>query len=385
MIFQPVLHPALLVLLCAPLVFVVVRALIKGPSVGNGGRALWALRLGMILVVFAMLLRPGIPGGTSQTLATDTDIVLVMDTTASIVAEDWDDGAQRLDGVRADVQSIVDEYPGARFALISFDASAQLRLPLTTDATALMSSLDVLTPEVTDQSRGSSIGIASRMLAQTLSSAASAAPERSRMVFYFGDGEQTASSNPESFSAGAKYVDGGAVLGYGTTEGGPMRKTTGRGDADAGEYIEYQGQPALSVIDEDNLRTISAELGIPYQPRSAGTPIELPEAPTSTTDYSASGETGNVIELYWILALVLIALVAVELVRATMLVTRLRGLTAAPSAPAPSPGIPSPNLGDSPVSRMPEPRASEERAGIRISDAANAPRPTDPSPTGGDR
>ena len=49
--------------------------------------------------------------------------------------------------------------------------------------------------------------------------------------------------------------------------------------------------------------------------------------PSSTTDYASSGEVGNVIELYWALALVLIALVAVELVRATLLVTRLRGLT----------------------------------------------------------
>ncbi|SJN38228.1 COG2304: Uncharacterized protein containing a von Willebrand factor type A (vWA) domain [Microbacterium esteraromaticum] len=335
MIFHPVLHPVLLVLLCAPLVYLTVRALInprKGPVAGSGGRGLWALRLGMIVVVFLMLLRPGIPGGTSQALATDTDIVLVVDTTASIVAEDWGADQPRLDGVREDVQSIVDEYPGARFSLISFDASAQLRLPLTTDATALMSSLDVMRPEVTDQSRGSSIGIANRMLADTLSAAAKSAPDRSRMVFYFGDGEQTISSDPESFTKSAKYVDGGAVLGYGTAEGGPMQKTTGRlspgsGSQPSGEYIEYQGARAMSTIDEGNLRTISEQLGVTYQHRSADAAIALPDAPTSTTDYSASGEVGNVIELYWILALVLLALIAVELTRATMLVTRLRTLT----------------------------------------------------------
>lgn len=320
MILQPVLHPILLALLCVVPAFFAVRALAKGPS-----RGLWALRLGMIAVVFVMLLRPGIPGGTSQTLATDTDVVIVVDTTASIVAEDWAGDRPRIDGVRADVQAIVDEYPGARFALISFDAAAQLRLPLTTDATALISSLDVMRPEVTDQSRGSSVGIANRMLADTLSAAAKASPERGRMVFYLGDGEQTASSEPESFVSSAKYVDGGAVLGYGTTEGGPMRKTTGQG-AEGGDYIEYQGQPALSVLDEDNLRVISEQLGVEYQPRSADAAIELPEAPTSTTDYAASGEVGNVIELYWIGALVLIALLGVEIAVATASIVRLRGL-----------------------------------------------------------
>jgi Ca-activated chloride channel family protein len=321
MILQPALHPILLALLCAVPAFFVIRALVRGPH-----RGLWALRLGMIIVVFAMLLRPGIPGGTSQTLATDTDVMIVVDTTASIVAEDWAGDRPRIDGVRADVQAIVDEYPGARFALISFDAAAQLRLPLTTDATALMSSLDVMRPEVTDQSRGSSIGIANRMLADTLSAAAKASPDRARMVFYLGDGEQTASSEPESFASSAKYVDGGAVLGYGTAEGGPMKKTTGAGAA-AGGYIEYQGSPAMSVIDEDNLRQVSEQLGVEYQHRTADAGIELPEAPTSTTDYAASGEVGNVIELYWIAALVLIALLAVEVALATMSIVRLRGLS----------------------------------------------------------
>lgn len=347
MILQPVLHPILLALLCAVPAFFVVRALVRGPS-----RGLWALRLGMIVVVFVMLLRPGIPGGTSETLATDTDVVIVVDTTASIVAEDWAGDRPRIDGVRADVQAIVDEYPGARFALISFDAAAQLRLPLTTDATALISSLDVLRPEVTDQSRGSSIGIANRMLADTLAAAAEASPERGRMVFYLGDGEQTASSEPESFASSAKYVDGGAVLGYGTAEGGPMRKTTGQGSKSGG-YIEYQGQPARSVIDEDNLRRVSEQLGIEYRARAADAEIDLPEAPTSTTDYAASGEVGNVVELYWIGALALIAMLAVEVALATISVVRLRGLARPqpapappmPARPAPTPPAPTPPKG----------------------------------------
>jgi len=339
-IFQPVLHPVLLALLCAPLVFLAVRAIVRPKARGGVGPGIWAVRLGMILVVFAMLLRPGIPGGTSQSLATETDIIIVVDTTASIVAEDWEGDKPRLEGVRADVQSVVDKYPGARFSLITFDASAQQRLPLTTDSSALISALDVLRPEVTDQSRGSSISIANRMLTDTLTSASKAAPERSRMVFYLGDGEQTASKDPESFQSAAKYVDGGAVLGYGTTDGGPMRKTTGAGGFEGGsegEYIQYQSEPAMSVFDEGNLQKISEQLGVKYQHRTADAEITLPEAPTSTTDYSDAGEVGNVIELYWILALVLIALVAVEVARATMLVVRMRSF-AAPRPPKQSGG-----------------------------------------------
>lgn len=328
MILQPVLNVFLLLLLFAPVAAIGVLALVKAPGRDRG---LWVMRLVMLVALFTMLLRPGIPGGATQTLATDTDIVLVVDTTASIVAEDWGDGQPRLDGVRADVQSIVDEYPGARFALITFDASADLRLPLTTDTTALISSLDVLRPEVTSQSRGSSIGIANQLLADTLANAAESQPDRSRMVFYFGDGEQTATSTPEPFDASAQYTDAGAVLGYGTAEGGPMRLTTGGVDGASGEYIQYEGANALSTIDEQNLQTIAGQLGVPYQHRTEDAGIALPEAPSTTTNYAESGEVGNVIELYWIAALVIAALLAVELARASMLVARLRHLRA-PSA-----------------------------------------------------
>ncbi|SEB37218.1 Ca-activated chloride channel family protein [Microbacterium hydrocarbonoxydans] len=329
MIFQPVLNIFLLVLLCAPVAALAVLALVKAKG---RGRALWAMRLVLLLACFVLFLRPGIPGGATQTLATDTDIVLVVDTTASIVAEDWDGDQPRLDGVRADVQAIVDEYPGARFALITFDASADLRLPLTTDTTALVSSLEVLRPEVTSQSRGSSIGIANELLADTLSNAAESSPDRSRMVFYFGDGEQTVTSAPEPFDGSEKLTDAGAVFGYGTAEGGPMKLTTGSVGDSSSEYIEYEGANALSVIDEKNLEAIAAELGVPYEHRTADAEPELPEAPSTTTSYAESGSVGSVTELYWIAALVIVALLGVELTRASMLVARLR-LLRAPSAP----------------------------------------------------
>lgn len=328
MIFQPVLNVFLLALLCAPVAALAVIALTKAKG---RDKALWAMRLVMLLACFFMFLRPGIPGGATETLATDTDIVLVVDTTASIVAEDWNGDEPRLDGVRADVQTIVDEYPGARFALITFDASADLRMPLTTDTTALVSSLEVLRPEVTSQSRGSSIGIANQLLTDTLSNAAEASPDRSRMVFYFGDGEQTVTTAPEPFDGSEKFTDAGAVLGYGTAEGGPMKLTTGGVDGSSSEYIEYQGQNALSVIDEANLEAIAADLGVQYQHRTADAELTLPDAPSTTTGYAESGAVGNVTELYWIAALVVVALLGVELTRASMLVARLR-LLRAPSA-----------------------------------------------------
>jgi Ca-activated chloride channel family protein len=317
MTFQPVLPVLLVVVITVPIAALAVWRLSR--SRGAGQRMLWAGRVALVLACAVLLLRPGIPGGAAETLATDVDVVLVVDTTASIVAEDWDGDRPRLEGVRDDVERIVTAYPGARFALITFDAEASVRVPLTSDTTALATSLAVLRPEPTANSRGSSVGIAAQLLEQTLDSAASVSPDRARMVFYFGDGEQTTSTEPESFASSAGEVSGGAVLGYGTTAGGPMR-TTSAGTEGPGDYIEYQGERALSTIDPENLERIANDLGVAYQQRSADAALELPPAPTTAT--TADGSTESVAELSWIVALVMAALLAVELAHGTVMLVR---------------------------------------------------------------
>ncbi|MGN6271700.1 MAG: VWA domain-containing protein [Protaetiibacter sp.] len=317
MILQPVLPVLLVAAVAVPLVALAVWRLVR--ERGAGTRMRWAARVVLVLACGALLLRPGIPGGEVATLATDVDVVLLVDTTASIVAEDWDGGAPRLDGVREDALRIVATYPGARFALITFDAEASLRVPLTTDTTALATSLSVLRPEPTANSRGSSIGIAAAQLETTLEAAAAVSPDRARMVFYFGDGEQTASSEPESFAGSASEVAGGAVFGYGTEAGGPMRQTSAGIDG-PGDYIQYEGERAVSKLDPQNLERVAQQLGVDYQPRSADRPIELPPAPTTAT--SADGATESIRDLSWVVALVVVALLAFELASGAALLVR---------------------------------------------------------------
>lgn len=363
MILQPVIAPFLVILLVLPVLGAAVWMLVRSVSSrgaqqgvverGRGERArdetrssagagagpiLWILRILLVLACGVLLLRPSVPGGQVRTLASATDVVIAVDTTASMVAEDWD-GAQgstasagdttRLAGVREDVRRIAEAYPGARFALITFDANAVLRLPLTTDTGALISAVDVLQPEVTRQSKGSSIGIANQLLAQTLQSAQKAAPDRARMVFYLGDGEQTVSTSPESFATSKKLVSGGEVLGYGTAEGGPMRETTGALSG-SGDYIQYQGSDALSRIDEKNLQQIAGELGVGYEHRTAEKKAQLPPAPTSTTAYREDDPLTQPTDLSWIVALVIAVLLCAEITRATMLILRMRGLSVRP-------------------------------------------------------
>ena len=325
MIFEPLLPPVVVALLAAMRLFVTVRASLRAP--GPGARALWAGRILLVLMCLVMLLRPGVPGVPARIASSGLDVLLVVDTTASIVAEDWDGDRPRLDGVRDDVETIIRAYPGARFGLITFDAEASMRMPFSHDTTALGSAMDVIAPEVTESSRGSSIGAAHALVAQTLRSAAETGQGQARMVFYFGDGEQTADSGAESFAEAAAFTDGGLVLGYGTAEGGPMRQNSGGlGDDEDAEYIQYRGEAALSVIDEEALRTIAAELGVEYRLRDAAEALRPPTAPTTTVDYASSATTRVVGDLTWIPAIVVVAILVFEVGRATMRVVQLRGL-----------------------------------------------------------
>lgn len=318
--FTPVIHPAIITILGAAALMIAGIALAR--SRGGWQRLRWLLRIVLVLACVAMLARPGVAGGKVEVFAENADVFIVVDTSASIIAEDWGDGEPRLTGVKEDVQAIVDRYPGARFSLVTFDSTTSVRLPLTTDSTALIAGVSVLTPEVTGRSQGSSITQASNVLAQLLEAASVSGADRARLVFYFGDGEQTSTAEPGTFSASKRYVGAGYVLGYGTEAGGPMRVTSGDISADDSEYIEYRGEQALSVIDETNLRMIADQLEVGYQHRTAAEKIDLPDIP-ETTVRNSTGEIAAQTELYWIPAALIGLILAFEIALMTAAVARV--------------------------------------------------------------
>ncbi|SMG36297.1 vWA domain-containing protein [Agreia pratensis] len=289
----------------------------------------WSLRAAIVVVLLLVALRPGVPGAAGEKATTDVDVFFVVDTTTSIIAEDFDGSDPRLDGVKSDIVDLVAAYPGAKFALMSFDSSAVLRVPLTSDATAVSNAADVLAPEITLYSNGSSITQAKDLLASTLQRAQDAEPDRSRVVYYFGDGEQTSSAPVESFDESAPLVSAGFVFGYGTEAGGQMRVQTGYYDddkTDDGYVKDDTGSPARSVIDEKNLRTIADQLGVEYVHRTSPGDAPVADVGSSPNLATSNESSGGTTELYWIPAAALVLLLALE---AILVVRRLRELRAA--------------------------------------------------------
>ncbi len=297
-----VLAPALLLVAG----YVVWQLVASGPK----HRLAWALRLVAVVLLTGVALRPALPpDGAGPQVRGGLEVYFAVDTTSSMAAEDWAEGRPRLDGVKADVAAIAEALSGAQFSLVTFDSSTVERVPLTSDASALVSGVDVLTQEITDYSRGSSIDAPLTFLEQLLADAEEARPQQDRVLFYLGDGEQTAAVPPESFAPLADLVDGGAVLGYGTEEGGRMLEFDGYADefSELG-YIQDRSQSpsvdAISRIDETNLQTIADDLGLGYLHRTADAPVGSAVEGIDVGELVVEdAEISGPFELYWILAI----------------------------------------------------------------------------------
>ena len=267
----------------------------------------------LVTLLFLAALRPALPGTDVRVDADAVDVYFVVDTTTSVMARDYGGGQPRIQGVRADIKGIAEQLSGARFSVLTFDQETTTRLPLTSDEGAVDAAADTLRPETSTWSRGSTVTLARDALTDVLQRGRASHSDRVRLVFYLGDGEQTAAEPPPPFAVPDELINGGAVLGYGTAAGGPMAKT---GTLEPGDVtVPSTGRPALSVIDEKELNAIANQLGVPYLHRTADDgasaivdAVRLKDlAPLRESD--AQQDVGGRTEFYWI-ALLAVALLA---------------------------------------------------------------------------
>ncbi len=347
-------------------------------------------RTAMVLLLLVAALRPAIPGTDVRVDASAVDVYFVVDTTSSVMARDYADAEPRIDGVRNDIKAVVNQLTGARFSLMTFDIDTTLRLPLTSDGAAVAAAADTLRPETSVWSRGSSITLARDQLRMALERGRDTHPERARLVFYLGDGEQTAAQDPRPFDVDGQLINGGAVLGYGTAAGGRMAITAA---FETGDIVDPStGQPALSVIDEKQLASIANQLGVPYLHRTTADDgygvvqaIQLKElAPLRATD--SAEIVGGRSELGWVALLLVALLAAWELGALVAAASRSRR----PARPA---GAPVADLSPRAGMRLAALRPSRIRrrgAGARASAAPGPPldpnqRPVETTAVGGPR
>ena len=310
MIFHPILPVwALLILLifAIGLWAFAFRARRKGKDI------MWWLRLIVILLLAAMSLRPSVPGGIGATGTQMVDVYLVVDNTFSMRAEDYDGTKQRIEGVRADAKEIMEHFAGARFTLITFDNQARVVTPLVSDASAVSTELEVMSPPYSFDGTGTNIDAPLDILVEQLESDEKISPDRSRIVIFMSDGENTNDKTAKSYEPIAKLIQGGAVLGYGTSQGGRMKNDTSY-DSNGDTYVKQGSSDALSKIDEDALNKIATDTKMTYSHRTKADNLSaVYEQANFSTVIEQSRDIDSYTDIYWVAAPILVGYYAVEL------------------------------------------------------------------------
>ncbi|MCR4929981.1 MAG: VWA domain-containing protein [Lachnospiraceae bacterium] len=283
------------------------------------------IRLGIAALAFVIALRPMREERGIDVPLGNLDVLFVLDTTLSMWA---DDGpvTTRFAAAQKDVEGIMNDLAGANFALITFQNKSVVLSPFTQDKDTVTGLLNnIQTPVVNgDDSYGLT---GSRMETpyydlQSLLISSNKKENRQTIVFFLSDGEVTHPENSAyDYAQLGDLVDGGAVIGYGTETGGQMQDKYTFTVYDDNSTFSLHGTsgnaPAVSCIDEDNLRNIAYGLGVEYIHRDNGTnlaPVTDKIKATSATVTERRNDIVNYYDTHYKYVPLLAVLLAIELV-----------------------------------------------------------------------
>ena len=265
-IYQPILPPLFTGIVCvlvlAALILMMLRRKEGWLEILQTG-----LRTALLLLlIFLMSLRPMRGRMNTEVVLKNMDVLFVVDTTISMWAEDYGtDGRMRISAVREDINRMMEGLPGCNFALVTFDNRGRVLSPFTQDTATIRDALLVAVAPDRNYASGSAFDAPYEAMEELLISS-SQKENRKTWLFFISDGERSSPEETPAFGELLKYVDGGAVLCYGTEEGGPMWPQPGYAgwtDEETNYILDpATGQPAVSRADPAHLGEIAAQLGI---------------------------------------------------------------------------------------------------------------------------
>ncbi|MBO5087328.1 MAG: VWA domain-containing protein [Lachnospiraceae bacterium] len=255
MIINPIIPIWLMVIVC--ILFLCVK---------RKGKASYIRQILIVILLFVINMRIMVRGGDVPTMMPNVDIVFVVDNTLSILAEDYgDNNGRRIDAIKEDCKYITEQFPGASFSVIAFGNNVQQMIPYTTDATMTVETIGTLHGGSQYHANGTSLNAVMESMQKMLDDKRG----NYKILFFISDGEIQSSDPLKSYSGLNKLIDSGAVLGYGTEKGGPMKPVEYYIEESEWEYLTYYDdnfdkQKALSKIDEKNLKSIASDFGVEY-------------------------------------------------------------------------------------------------------------------------
>ena len=276
------------------------------------------IRILIIIFAFIINLRFMVYDGSAEGMNSNLDVAIVVDTSISMNAEDYQGTNTRLSAVKNDLKYIMDKLPGPSYAVITYDSKSYIRSPFTVDRDSIDVVVNTMAPKLSLYSKGSNLTAFKDDLKYLLENSKKKENHK-RIVILITDGELTNNNKLESLSELRDLIDEGVVLGYGTTKGGEMREKKYSSSTEL-EYIEdrtqgkYPAPHAVSKIDENNLKQMARDLGVDYVHMDKQSNIDSKiKSIINNADLTSSGDIETYRDTYYPFAIILSLLVLVEL------------------------------------------------------------------------
>jgi Ca-activated chloride channel family protein len=215
------------------------------------GRLVWRLVLVLLAMLAAIgaLMRPQVRGETEtvSTLQTTADVMFVLDTSRSMLAEDA--APNRLARAKAEIAQLVGRLDGHRVGLIAFAGRAAAMCPLTPDHSFFTTVLS--TVDTRSAGRGGS------RVGEAIKAAVRGFPvgPGAKLIVLITDGDD---QDPYSEEAAKLARDAGikiVAIGLGSETGSEITLTDPATGAKT--KLMHDGKPVISKLDGDRLRKIA--------------------------------------------------------------------------------------------------------------------------------
>ena len=234
------------------IVFSRTAVLARGPKAGQGvARAIFLLRNHVIAGVIVAIARPRSGAHVENITSTGINIVLSMDLSSSMLAQDFQPN-NRLEVAKARAKQFVRARESDRIGIVAFAGEALTQVPLTTDQPVILQAIDNL--QAGQLEDGTAIGLGIATAANRLRDA----PGRSRVMIVVTDGVNNRGEIDPLTAARAAAVYGIKIYGIGVGTEGVAPVPVGR-DVFG---LRFENQPVK--IDEVLLRQIASLTGGRY-------------------------------------------------------------------------------------------------------------------------
>lgn len=233
-VFIPLLHSWLATIIFDVILlgsFVIGLSLFIRAHHNTDGKPLDWIRRGIIaLITVIMSLGPTVLVSNSTQATNGTDVFFAVDITGSMAVKDATYGSDtkitRINAAKDAIKGLMSMYSGANFAAVSFGASADLAVPPTSDVSAMNNWLNDLQVEPTAVSNGTLLSEPVNTLLTAMQTVHKEHPNNIIVLYYISDGNETSKQTLQSFSSLRQFVDAGAALGVGSTDGGKIPYVT---------------------------------------------------------------------------------------------------------------------------------------------------------------